>query len=70
MSEIIYQIDGADGDRCGSFASNGFPVAERFPLMTQLLLAAMPVAEKPIASSHDRADSSISDDFVTTPLLG
>ncbi len=40
----MYQIDGADGRKCGSFASNGLPETVRLPLITQLLLAASSLA--------------------------
>src|ERR1043165_3530367 len=45
---IMCQIDGAVGRRCGSFASNGLPVTVRFPLTTQLLLAASASVSKPM----------------------
>src|SRR6185369_1483195 len=48
---IMCQIDGAVGRRCGSLASNGLPVTVRFPLTTQLLLAASASVSKPIRLS-------------------
>src|SRR6185295_5888375 len=52
-----YQIDGALGARCGSFASKGFPEAVCLPLTTQLLLAARASAYRPRRESERDSNS-------------
>src|SRR5262245_57384988 len=42
LRRVMYQIDGAVGDRWGSLARRGLPVTVRLPATTQLLLAARP----------------------------
>src|SRR5436190_1330688 len=44
---VRYQMPGADGARCGSFARMGLPSAVRLPETTQLLLAARSSAYSP-----------------------
>src|SRR5688572_32365787 len=56
---VMYQIEGADGRRWGSFASSGLPETVRLPLITQLLLAASSSAYSPRRASASAAINAL-----------
>src|SRR5690349_17587326 len=61
LNSVMYQTDGAEGERCGSLASSGLPVVVSFPLMTQLLLASLFFAYRPMRARALSAAASLNE---------
>src|SRR5438128_1102697 len=70
LNSVMYQTDGAEGERCGSLASSGLPVVVSFPLTTQLLLASLSFAYNPTRARALSAAASLNESAARAFELG